>query len=376
MHKPSPFAARLTMAIASLVGLFASAYLFYTYVTGAPIACGIVSGCDVVRSSSWATTMGVPRPLLGMLFYTALFGLLVARVATSWRPRLLYRLTMVAAVVGFIESGFLFLIQWLDLKAFCFWCLLSAAAATVIAGAAWFDHLEETRHVAVARELRAYFVALLVFLPIAFFGFVGLVQSKAQGTPEGESINPAPEENEDASATVSSLLLLPKTPVTGSLLSKVLVVEFADFQCPACGAFHPTLTRIRKEYAGKVRFAFRHFPITQIHDRARPAAIAAQCAQEQGKFWEFADAVYADQQKLGDGDLRATALGVGMDGGAYDTCIKDAAIAKVVDESFAQARSLGVQYTPTLIVNRTKVDQAISYEQLKRLIDESLAGTR
>ena len=185
MKRPiHPFAARLLMAIASLVGLFASAYLFYTYISGIPIACGSGSGCEIVRLSKWAWTFGIPRPLLGLAFYVGLFGLLVARVATDWQKRWLYRLTMLAAVVGFIESAFLFLIQWLDIRAFCIWCLISALSATVIAMAAWFDRAEDPRHVSAERELKAYFITLLIFVPIAFATFAYLIQPKTVNVQE------------------------------------------------------------------------------------------------------------------------------------------------------------------------------------------------
>jgi uncharacterized membrane protein len=180
----SPFLARLLMAIASLVGLFASAYLFYTYISGVPIACGSGEGCEIVRLSKWAWTFGIPRPLLGLVFYVGLFGILVARVATDWQSRWLYRLTMLAAAVGFIESAFLFVIQWLDIRAFCIWCLASALAATVIAFVAWFDRLEDPRHVSAERELKAYFIALLVFVPIAFVTFAYLIQPKTTNVQE------------------------------------------------------------------------------------------------------------------------------------------------------------------------------------------------
>ncbi|MDO8618101.1 MAG: vitamin K epoxide reductase family protein [Candidatus Uhrbacteria bacterium] len=167
--------ARFVMAIACLIGLFASAYLLYTYVTGAPIRCGIVSGCELVRASRWAYTFGIPRPLLGLVFYAALFGLLVIRAAIAWKPRLLHRLTMLAAVIGFIESAFLFFVQWLDIKAFCLWCLISAVSATVIALLAPFDQSEKTDVVSTNQELKKYFIALLIFLPLAFLGFVALL---------------------------------------------------------------------------------------------------------------------------------------------------------------------------------------------------------
>lgn len=179
MPKLSPFHARLIMAIASLVGLFASGYLLYTYLSGVPIACGAGGGCDVVRLSKWAWTFGLPRPFLGILFYVGVFGILVARVATAWQARWLYRLTMVAGALGFIESAFLFFVQWLDIQAFCIWCLLSAAAATVIAAVAWFDRLEEYRHISAQRELKAYFISLLIFAPLALGIFAWLIQPQA-----------------------------------------------------------------------------------------------------------------------------------------------------------------------------------------------------
>ncbi len=172
----SPAHARLGMAIASLVGLFASAYLFYTYVSGVPITCGLVSGCETVRASKWAWTLGIPRPFLGLVFYVAVFAFLVARAASAWWPRLLYRLMMIAIAIGFLESAFLFFIQWLDIRAFCLWCLLSACTAIALTILAPFDRAEERHAASSFREMKRYFICLLVFVPIAFGGFVWLIR--------------------------------------------------------------------------------------------------------------------------------------------------------------------------------------------------------
>jgi hypothetical protein len=87
---------------------------------------------------------------------------------------------MLAAALGFVESAFLFLVQWLDIKAFCLWCLVSAVAATAIAVLAFFDRVEDPRHVSVNRELRWYFWALLVFAPVSFALFGYLLQVKSE----------------------------------------------------------------------------------------------------------------------------------------------------------------------------------------------------
>lgn len=363
------------MAIASLVGLFASAYLFYTYVTGAPIACGIVSGCDVVRASKWANTFfNIPRPFLGLVFYAAVFGLLVARAAITWRPRLLHRLTILAAAIGFIESGFLFLVQWLDLKAFCLWCLTSAIAAFAIAGLAFFDRDEEPRAISGTRELRRYFIALLIYLPMAFFGFIFLTRY-AKHAPAITTIGPAATA---ASSTnpfdAATILLHSGVPVEGPVLAKVLVVEFGDFQCPACGAFQPTMKKIREDFRGRIRFAFRNMPLTDLHEHAMDAAIAGECANKQGKFFAYADILYANQDKLTEADLKNDAKQLGLDEAKFASCYADPATKKYVEQDQQEAIALGVQVTPTLFVNRTKIDQALPYDEMKALIEKELAN--
>ena len=169
---------RSVMVLACFIGLFASGYLLYTYVTGADIACAIVSGCDVIRASEWAYTYGIPRPFLGLVFYAGVIGLLILRSATMWRKKLLYRLTVLAAIIAFIESGFLFVIQWLDVKAFCFWCLLSALASVLLIAAAPFDKPEDDQEIASMRELKRYFLSLLIYFPIALIGFILLIRTR------------------------------------------------------------------------------------------------------------------------------------------------------------------------------------------------------
>ncbi len=153
---------RRVMLWASLAGLFVSTYLLITYVTNGPIVCGVAKGCDIVRNSSWATSFGVPRPLLGVIFYAAIIALLVWRAAYPHkRARFVYHLSMLAVTVGFIESAFLTFVQWLDIKAFCIWCLTSAAMATVLFIAAWWDRPGALEDRAAFRELKFQFFSLV-----------------------------------------------------------------------------------------------------------------------------------------------------------------------------------------------------------------------
>lgn len=168
---------------ASLVGLFASTYLLITYVSGAPIVCGVAHGCDVVRASKWAYSLGLPRPLFGVAFYTAIIALLAFRITHPHRfSRRLYHLTMAAAFIGFVESAFLTLVQWLDINAFCIWCLTSAAAATVIFIAAFFDRSYALEHAESLRELKLLFWSFVVAVIVGGILIGFFVAPKSDGT--------------------------------------------------------------------------------------------------------------------------------------------------------------------------------------------------
>ncbi len=174
---------RVWMAFFLAMGLFASAYLLYVYVTGGPIACGPAHGCDVVRASRWAYVGPIPQPLLGVLFYSGMLGILIARSvldgstnASSW----LWRLTRVGAVVGFIESVALFLIQWLEIGAFCTWCLVSGVAATMVFLLAWADRGSQGGEAQLA-DLRGYACVMGLLAVLGVPGFLFLVRPALLG---------------------------------------------------------------------------------------------------------------------------------------------------------------------------------------------------
>ncbi len=172
---------RFLIAVCALIGLFASVYLLYVYVSGAPIVCGLASGCELVRASHWAHTFGVPRPLLGVVFYTLLIGVLVWRATKRSSAFLGLMITRVMAAFGFIESAFLFFVQWLDVRAFCVWCLTSALMSTVIAILVCFDRNDPVDSVdpdvfsrTKARELHRYLILFVAYVPIALLGLAWL----------------------------------------------------------------------------------------------------------------------------------------------------------------------------------------------------------
>jgi protein-disulfide isomerase len=155
----------------------------------------------------------------------------------------------------------------------------------------------------------------------------------------------------------------------------VTVVEFSDFQCPACQGFNPTVSQLLAAYPEQVRIAFLQSPLRQIHPQAQDAAEASLCAREQNKFWEFHDALFADQSKLQIADLKSTARLLGMNGEAFDACLDGDTQAGAVQADLNQAARVGASGTPSVFVNGrpTTPGRVPSLETLKELIDDELA---
>jgi len=160
-------------------------------------------------------------------------------------------------------------------------------------------------------------------------------------------------------------------PSKGS--GNVTVVEFSDYQCPACRAAEPVIQRLMSEYSGKIRFVFMDYPLDSIHPYAQKAAEAAECAGDQGKYWEYHDLLYANQEALGTADLKGYAEQLGLDMSAFSTCLDTSAkfVEVVADET--EGNRAGVPGTPTFFVNGKRV-VGVDYNQLKAAIEEAQAS--
>jgi protein-disulfide isomerase len=152
----------------------------------------------------------------------------------------------------------------------------------------------------------------------------------------------------------------------------ITIIEFSDFQCPFCGRVNPAITKAKDTYGDKVRIVFRQFPLN-IHPQAPKAAEASLCANEQGKFWEMHDALFADQQKLAVEDLKAKAGTIGLDQAKFNTCLDTSAMAAKVAKDLEDGQKAGVSSTPSLFVNGRLIAGAVGFEDLAKVIDDELA---
>jgi len=160
-------------------------------------------------------------------------------------------------------------------------------------------------------------------------------------------------------------------PTKGPDNAPVTIVEFSDFQCPFCAKVVPTLKRIEDTYKGRVRIVWKHLPLS-IHEDARDAALAAEVARRQGKFWEFHDRLFANQDRLGLEDLKAHAEELALDIARFEADLQKAEDKKRIDADIAEAKTLGIAGTPGFFINGRFVYGAQPYETFAKIIDEEL----
>jgi protein-disulfide isomerase len=161
-------------------------------------------------------------------------------------------------------------------------------------------------------------------------------------------------------------------PTWGNTKAPVTIVEFSDFECPFCSRALPVVAQIKKEYGpDKVRIVFRDMPLPS-HGRAVPSALASHCANEQGKFWEMHDLLFSNQSKLSDKDLKEHAKTLKLDEDKFNECFDQKKHMAMVDKSRREAEALGIQATPSFVVNGTLIQGAQPFEKFKSKIDKAL----
>jgi protein-disulfide isomerase len=172
-------------------------------------------------------------------------------------------------------------------------------------------------------------------------------------------------------AAIQKLFKDPKTliassPTTGSTSNKILLVEFSDFQCPYCSKSNEVLKQFMAKHKDKVTLVFKNFPLTQAHPEALPAARAAWAAQQQGKFWQYHDELFANQAKLGNNFYLDTAKKLNLNLAKFqsDYGIADTAILN----DFKLGRAIDVQGSPALILNGVPVENPSSIAELEQLL--------
>jgi protein-disulfide isomerase len=161
-------------------------------------------------------------------------------------------------------------------------------------------------------------------------------------------------------------------PARGPAGAPIEMIEFSDFQCPYCLKANPTVTQVLNTYGDRIRFVYRNYPLPN-HPYARPAAEAAQCANEQGKFWPYHDQLFARAGRLSGDDLKSAAADAGLDAANFESCVAARKYKADVDADIAAGEAACVDGTPAFFINGRALTGAQPFEVFKQLIDEELA---
>lgn len=188
-----------------------------------------------------------------------------------------------------------------------------------------------------------------------------------QNSPPPQQPAPPPPPTAQVSADDDAVMGNPDAPVE--------IIEFSDYQCPFCARFfEQTLPQLEQNYidAGKVKLIYRDFPLS-FHQDAQKAAEAAECAGDQGKYWEMHDRIFGNQQSIGVDSLKQYAQQIGLDTGQFNSCLDSGKYAEEVQKDFSDGQAAGVSGTPTFFINGVKVVGAQPYSVFEQAIEQMLA---
>jgi protein-disulfide isomerase len=222
-----------------------------------------------------------------------------------------------------------------------------------------------------------FLVLFIISLLTGGFGIVGKPDSgeraaaPTSGTPEP---SPNPPSGED----VSDSGLEDDDPFLGDENAPVVMIEFSDFQCPFCKRFRDqTFDQIKSQYidTGKVKFVYRDFPLNSIHPYAQKSAEAAECADDQGKFWEYHDKLFENQQvwsSVGISEFKKYAQELGLDEDIFNSCLDSGKYTNEVNNDLSDAAAAGGRGTPFFIIGNTPLSGAQPFSVFQAAIEAEL----
>ncbi len=212
------------------------------------------------------------------------------------------------------------------------------------------------------KNIKYVVIGIIVLLVIGFFSIIFLSKKSNPGTETQNENQQAV--NQGQSARPQSVKPMDASDhVLGSLTAPVKIIVYSDFECPFCLRFEDTLKQIEQTFAGKVAIAFRQFPLS-FHPEAFPAALASECASEQGKFWEMHDKLFADNKNgnMSADQFKKDAADLGLNTVQFDKCLDTEKYKDKVQAQVIEGKNEGVTGTPTSFVNGQMVVGAYPFE--------------
>lgn len=379
--------AHILLSALAVVGLLDSAYLVHVkwsfranpnYDGG---MCGLGGGCDTLQRSAMAEVFGIPISLFGAAFYVAFLVLLVLRMrADDDAPRAptLRRLHLAMALLGCVYSIVL-LAYSLSVGQFCPFCGVLYGVNALLALVAWRSLGES-----LATFFKSAWRAALT--PAAGVAFGVFVVVTGGGFAAFSATLPPPPEFKDPLADPSKPhrdFAVAGRASRGPESAPIHIVEFADFECPHCrGLFH-TLEAVLATRGDSVHLTFLHFPLDnacnravpgEFHKRACELAAIAECARQQGKFFEAAAILFDEGPQTPKPALLDKVAALGADKGKLESCLADPATVESLKRDIEQGLAAGVRGTPAVYVNGYESGGARPREFFEDLIDRHTGG--
>ena len=199
-------------------------------------------------------------------------------------------------------------------------------------------------------------IGFFLFITLLFFAVGSAAQPKVniQGNDQLPNISAPPVSFID--------------PSIGPSNAKVTIVEYADYACSACAQLNPTLASVLKKYPNDVRLVWKDFPNESESKEATPAAIAARCADEQGQFWQYHDALFQQQTQLGSNTYTSIAQALGLKADVFAACVANSEPLPRVRKDYDEGLALKLTATPTLYINTDRETGALTIEQLQSIV--------
>lgn len=161
-------------------------------------------------------------------------------------------------------------------------------------------------------------------------------------------------------------------PSFGAAEPALTIVEFADFECPYSREVSTAVRTLAAKYKDRVKFVYRDYPLSDVHTQAFPAALAAECAAEQGKFWAFHDKLFANPDKMTYADLLRYGEETGLETRQFERCLADERYKAEVEADIAAGGAISIRGTPTFFFNGNRIEGAIPQDTFEQVIEKLL----
>lgn len=342
--------------------------------------------CDAVAQSSYSEVFGFPVAVFGLGFFGALIVLALLALFQEKSKRENISGLYALAFIGVLTSIGLGLVAWLGVGSLCLSCIgvYILTVLYLVLALKWKSDLAPDfgiKSVFNGLSTGAIVVALILA------GYNYLAPSKKASDLDSSS-NKNGSLGQSLSSEVKNIVVsksaysgLGEDYRKGSDSAKVTVVEFSDFECPACARVEPVLREVVESMGSKILFVFRNFPLDKscnagvkgdMHKFACQAAVIGRCAGQFGKFWQFHDKIFAEQDKISSENIKAWGREAGLTPEQMDQCMASNDIMAKIKDDIAQGDSAGVSGTPAIYINGKKYMGGLSVAEINAAIQSEL----